>query len=446
MTFIGGTSKRGKMDQTPKIYTSLSKEKLIKKLLEKDKRIEELERELKKYKNANTPSSTLKYTKASTQGFRSKKGARHGAPKGHHANTQVLGNPIKIISVFAKECGHCHSKRIELTKYTKLRKIITINANVIGYLLYEARCLDCSRLTIPSYPDLPESGIYDKKILAIVCYLKIKGRMPFQVISEFMKHIMNIPMSGTTAYNIVKKISSKLKPEYEKIHLQIQQADVVGGDETSLSVQGINHWVWVFCTKLLTFFKIIKDRGGTIVEDVLGKTFQGSLVSDGWKTYGVYCRDYKVRHGRCWAHGKREIKFECKADYHDIYKWYGDIYKLVKKAKSYKKLETRKKYYEKCRLELKRWVASAKAYTKLRKLAQKIENGGDAWFTCILYPEIPMDNNESERSIRPFVIQEKIMGCLRSDEGMEVYEIMMSLFSTWQKQQKNPYYILQTLL
>ena len=45
--------------------------------------------------------------------------------------------------------------------------------------------------------------------------------------------------------------------------------------------------------------------------------------------------------------------------------------------------------------------------------------------------EIPIDNNEAERSIRPFVILRKIMGCLRSEIGMKNYEIMVSLISTW---------------
>ena len=71
--------------------------------------------------------------------------------------------------------------------------------------------------------------------------------------------------------------------------------------------------------------------------------------------------------------------------------------------------------------------------SNLRKLATKIENRGDKWLTCILYPELPMDNNEAERSLRPFVIIRKIIGCLRSEIGMKNYEIMMSLISTWQK-------------
>lgn len=87
-----------------------------------------------------------------------------------------------------------------------------------------------------------------------------------------------------------------------------------------------------------------------------------------------------------------------------------------------------------------------KAHKNLRKLAAKIQNGMDNWFTCILHPELPIDNNETERSLRPFVVIRKIIGCLRSELGKRNYEVMLSLISTWQKQQKNPFYMLQANL
>lgn len=57
-----------------------------------------------------------------------------------------------------------------------------------------------------------------------------------------------------------------------------------------------------------------------------------------------------------------------------------------------------------------------------------------------------MDNNEAERSLRPFVIMRKIIGCLRSEIGVRTHEVMMSLISTWEKQGKDIFYSLQQSL
>ena len=169
-------------------------------------------------------------------------------------------------------------------------------------------------------------------------------------------------------------------------------------------------------------------------------------MSDGWQTYTTYTKDNKVVHSRCWAHGLREVKFECKLKHPDLYGWYCDIYKMAEKGNAYKQEKRRLRMFEKCKGELAAWIATAKTHQNLRKIAGKIENGGDDWLTPILYPEVPLTNNESERSIRPFVIMGKIMGCLRSEAGKRVYETMMSLISTWEKQNKNVFYTLQTTL
>jgi len=57
-----------------------------------------------------------------------------------------------------------------------------------------------------------------------------------------------------------------------------------------------------------------------------------------------------------------------------------------------------------------------------------------------------MDNNEAERSLRLFVLIRKIIGCFRSEIGPKIYEIMMSLISTWEKQEKFIYTPLAAML
>jgi len=119
---------------------------------------------------------------------------------------------------------------------------------------------------------------------------------------------------------------------------------------------------------------------------------------------------------------------------------------MVKKGKAEPDEAGRHKWFEKCKAELERWITHAEAHQNLRKFATKMKNGGEKWFAPILYQELPLDNNEAERSLRPFVIIRKIIGCLRSEVGKRNYEVMMSLISTWQKQQKNALYMLEANL
>lgn len=415
--------------------------------LEKEK--EKLEKELKKYKNANTPSSANKHIMLDTQGLKAKNGAKRGAPKGHKGATLILPSPNVTIPVSTDNCLICKSSNIEPTGYVKKRIIICYQkAKVVikRYDQVEYRCLDGFHVFLAVHKDIPEKGLYDKTIQSLVNYYKFKARLPHNLVVDVMNNIHGVPMTDPTSLAITRRASEKLEPLYHDLENEIKQANVVGGDETSFSVNGINHWVWVFCNALLSLFKFKKERGGDIVEKTLGKDFQGKLVSDGWATYVLYSKKYGIELQRCWDHLKREVKFECEEKHPDLYNWCCDIYFMVKKGRKYKQEWRRHKAYDKCKSELAMLINHMKAHRNLRKLATKIENGKDYWFTTILHPELPMDNNESERSLRPFVLIRKIIGCLRSEIGKKNYEVMMSLISTWEKQQKNVFYTLQTSL
>ena len=430
-------------------YKDKTKEELIKELYDSYVKKEKLEKELKKYKNSNTPSSANKHIKLNTQGLKAKKFAKRGAPKGHNGATLILPSADRIVPVLAQKCCHCHSKNIEPTGYTKEKKIIClIKPKIIikKFKQQEVRCLDCHKLTLANHNDIPEKGIYDKTIQSLVNYYKFKARLPHNLIVDVMNNIHDVPMTAPTSLEITRRASDKLEPLYQELEKEIKLTDVIQGDETSHSVNGVNHWIWVFCNHLISLFKFKKERGGNIVEKTLGKDFKGKLVSDGWATYTSYTRNNKIVHQRCLAHLKREVKYECKKKHPHLYKWCCDIYFMIKKGKKYKQEKRRHDMYEKCKAELAMLISHMEAHQDLRKIATKIKNGGNNWLTCILHPELPMDNNEAERSLRPFVIIRKIIGCLRSKIGMKNYEIMMSLISTWQKQGKNAFYSLQTLL
>lgn len=426
-----------------------SKKEIIDDYIKLYKKNKKLENELKKYKNANTPSSANKHLKKITQGLKAKIGAKRGAPKGHKGFTLIL-DPTRIFDIIAKQCGYCYSRNVEPTGYVKKKKIVCLQkAKIIvkQYNLYEIRCLNCNRLTLARHKEIPKNGVYDKRILSLVNYLRFKSRLTHNRIVDFMNNVLGVPMTNPTSLNITNRVSRELEPEYQKLEVEVKELAVVNADETSHSVDGVNQWIWVFCNSWLSLFKFHPQRGGDIVEKTLGNEFTGKLVVDGWRTYKAYSEKHdKVLLQRCWDHGKREAEFECKKKHPDLYKWFCDIYYGVKRGKSYKQEKRRLDKYQWCKNQLKLWIGSASSRRSLRKFANKMENGGDDWFTCMLYPEVPMDNNEAERSLRPIVVLRKIIGCLRNNTGVRTHEIMMSLISTWEKQNKNVFYTLQNTI
>ena len=132
-----------------------------------------------------------------------------------------------------------------------------------------------------------------------------------------MQQQHGLPMSSATAFEITHRVSEDLKEEYENVIGQIRVSPVVNVDETSLKVDGVNYWLWVFVTSVCTLFVIRKSRGKKVLVEVLGSGFGGFIGCDGLGAYG----SFSDRLQRCWAHLLREAEALAK-DYVETEEFY----------------------------------------------------------------------------------------------------------------------------
>lgn len=426
----------------------LSKEELIKIILEQNKKIKRLEKELRKYKNPHTPSSKQSFDKPQAQGL--KVGRKNGKKSNHKGKTRALEEPTQTIEVttdFNPKTGNYNIE--ELDEYEE-RTIIDfeIEKTVKLYRIHYYRDIDTGEIFAATHPDLPDKGIFGKNTLAFANVLHYDYRVPFDGVANIFTNIFEIPMSAPTALDISNRVANKLSCKYNELNDELKNSKIVNGDETGSNQNGISEWLWGFFTPVIAFFVFFQKRGGEIIENVLGKNFKGILGCDGWSTYKVFSEKHGILLQRCWAHLIREVKHICKDvdGLNDAYIWICDIFGMVKKARKLKTKKLRKKKYVQLVAELDRWVQIYSCHNQTRDLVTLVKNGKEHWFTCVLYPEVEPTNNIAERGLRKFVILEKIMGCLRSEQGKKTTQIMMSLIGTWRLRGFNPYKELRAIV
>ena len=68
---------------------------------------------------------------------------------------------------------------------------------------------------------------------------------------------------------------------------RIRSSPVVHADETGWRENGRNGYVWTFSTPAERFF-LRRGRGKEVVDEVLGESFGGILVSDFYASYDHY--------------------------------------------------------------------------------------------------------------------------------------------------------------
>jgi len=413
------------------------------KKLEKEK--EKLEKELHKYKNAHTPSSQKRFEKVQVQGL--KVGRKKGKKSSHKGKTRKKEKGYKLVEVttnFNPSNGNTNIKQLDYYdefpvidfKITKIKRLFRCR-------YYED--LDTGEVFYATHPDIPERGIFGKSVEAFVNLLRWKCRVPFDKIAFTFTHVFDISMSTPTAWDICNRAADKVSPHYDKLRADIQKEKAVNGDETGAKRNGLPGWLWGFFSLTIALFVFDAKRGGDIVERILGKDFKGILGCDGWSTYKVFSKKAGVLLQRCWAHALRELKEICykkkKPDKSLVkaYEWLCEIFEKVKEARKIKSQEIREQLYMELVDELNMWIHVYKPYRILRKFVDKMENAENFWFTCVLHLEIEPTNNRAEKGIRDWVVLRKIIGCLRSEQGFRTTEIMMSLFSTWNLRNINPY-------
>ncbi len=426
-----------------------SKEELIDDYIELylKKEKEKLEKELHKYKNPNTPSAKQGFDKPQAQGI--PVGRKLGKKSGHEGKTRGADKPTTTIRVRATVNPSNGSINIvRMGEYED--RIITdfkIEKTIICYRVHYYRDLGTGEVFLASHPDLPDKGIFGKNVIALANFLHFEHRVTLKGVADFFTNVADIPMTAPTVMELCNRAVGKATPVYGGIHSKLQRSPAANADETGSNQNGRAEWLWGFFTPFLAFFVFFSQRGGDIVEKALYH-FKGILGCDGWATYKVFSEAHGILLQRCWAHLIREVKSICKdvEGLNEAYVWICDMFEEIKKLRKIKSKNIRKEGYEKLVAEMDRWVQIYYVHDGMKELVNKVKNGKEFWFTCVLYPEIEPTNNRAERGLRKFVVIEKIIGCLRSEQGKKRMQVMLSVFQTWRLQGLNPYRELRAIV
>jgi hypothetical protein len=237
---------------------------------------------------------------------------------------------------------------------------------------------------------------------------------------------------------MVTRAAKKFKSGYEDLKTQLSDEKHLHADESGWRCMGDNHWLWSFSNDKMSFYKIDRSRSQQVVEELLGKSYSGVLISD---FYGAYNK-LQCQKQKCWPHLMRDLR-ECKEKYSKSQ----EIIAFAQQAKRYfncgKKLQQDYESGKNIDTRLKRliaktenWMFKKYRHKELKRLCKRLIKYRNELYTFIKTGVDPT-NNHGEREIRPAVLMRKISYCNRSDQGRENQEILMSMVRTSEKRKIN---------
>ncbi|HIC88026.1 MAG TPA: IS66 family transposase, partial [Anaerolineae bacterium] len=327
------------------------------------------------------------------------------------------------------------------------------------HIYYDLNCL-CGHVTRqhphreanePIWADiaLGEWRLVGPMLCALILSLAYRMRMSRTKSREFLHDWLGIELSTGTIQRCVEESARACAPVEEQLVEEIIKSELLYADETTHKEGKTLLWLWVFVTRFSALY-FIGQRNSEIIENLLGQSHSGWLMSDGYQVYRRYANRL-----RCWAHLLRKAKgLEESLDREgrEFGKRTRELLETlmgaVYRAREGPPYEDLKKIHLHLLEEFRGLCefTRASSHGKTSALAGEFLNDWDAIFAVLSHPHLPLTNNEAERLLRHLVIMRRITYGTRSQNGTRALALLASVVETCRKRKVSPWdYLAQVI-
>jgi len=437
--------------KTPAELDKLSHEELLKYIKDLQKRLVKEKPKKNSNNSSIAPSTDMKKPK-NNQSLRENSDKKVGGQKGREGKTLTQRDkPDKIVEVEfnLKECKKCGSKLEDIEKELKERRQVLdlelskIESEITEYQSFSKICPVCGFENHDNnFPHLVAPHIsYGVNITAIVTYLSVSQYLPYNRIVSVMSNLFKVDISYGVIDKMIKRASILSEDEIAKITKVLGLSQIVGIDETGCKVNGEKYWHWAFQNDENTLIVANQSRGRKVINETFEEGFVNACVVH--DNYSSYNNLVAKKEQLCLAHKLRDLNYAIECDDTKVMK---DLKLLIQEAMIDHKedftLEQRyilKREYEKTLEDILEQEAIPKSETEKQLNSFKKAHEKNQIFTFLEHPNIPPDNNGSERAIRNVKVKIKVSGQFKSFQGAKDYASLRSIVDTSRKRGLNEF-------
>jgi transposase len=371
-----------------------------------------------------------------------------GRKRGHApANRPVPEHVDAEVDVPLGACPHCGGGVVDEdgTDEQYVVDIPPVQPHVTKYVNHHGRCKRCGRRVDSRHPDQTSTAkgaatvVLGPQVLAVSIDLKERVGVPYRKVVQVLMLCFHFQVSASALARAGQRIAQRCEPTYEALLGYLRQSAVVHADETGWYIANAPRkaWLWVFATpEGVTIYAIRLSRGGDVPSAILGETFDGTLVVDGWCVY----TSLGCPLAQCNAHLLRRCAELLEVQRGEAALFPEQVKQVLKQAIQLGRARD---------LVLEVWNerfwqrAVSGMEQQLAELLEPVQSDPDnqrfrkhlkahqAEVLRFLHdPAIAPTNSLGEREIRPAVIVRKISAGNRTETGAHVHEILASVTRT----------------
>jgi transposase len=311
-------------------------------------------------------------------------------------------------------------------------------------------------ITAPPVPKLIPKGLFSTGFWVHLLLEKFLFQRPLHRIRQVLS-LHGLSVSGGTLTGGLKRLGEVIQPLYAKILEQSRSANRWKMDETRWLVFaevagkiGKRWWLWVVVTQDTCAYLLDPSRSSDVPKNHLGEDAEGIVNADRFKAYKALGE--KIQIAFCWSHIRRDF-VRIRDGYPTLQgwadAWIERINALFHKNQERLQQKPNRDAFGQKDQALREAVAEMAQVRdqelgapSLHQAAQKtllsLRNHWAGATLFVEHPEVPMDNNESERCLRNPVIGRKNYHGSGSVWSGTLTAALFTLFQTLLKNQIDP--------
>ena len=402
-------------------------------------------------------------------------GGRQSLPD--HLPRETVEHDLSDDEKCCPECGE-ERQRIGCEKSEQLEFVPAV-LKVLEHVRWKYACRTCQEhVVVAPAPDKPiEKGLPGPGLLSAIVVGKYADHLPLYRLEDvFVRHGVELPRSTLCRWAL--QTSDILEPLYQLMIERVCSSKAIHTDDTPVPVldptlpKTRTARFWVYCGDYqhpYTVYDYTTSRRRDGPADFL-REFRGYLQADAFAGYdGIYAGG-RVKQVLCWAHARRKF-YEARTvqpePAHRALAYIGRLYAVEREAKALLGVEqpTNDKAWQSSHKqrhalrqqtslptlnELHDWMTEAKSRVLPKSpVGQAIGYVLPRWDGFIRYCEngaLSIDNNLSERMVRPIAIGRKNWMFLGSDNGGKAAAILYSIMASAKSNQVEPFAYVRDLL
>jgi transposase len=364
------------------------------------------------------------------------------------------------------KCPCCQEPMKESGLFDTSEKLETIPQQY--YIIRSKRpkfnCSNChgGMVNTPALPSIVPTSNYGDSLIIDVALSKYCDLIPMDRYSQIAHRNGLEDLPPQSLIGLTHHLANFLTPVYEKIKLEILADLVLRADETPHKMlegdETYNWYLWGFFSLRGCYFEAHNTRSGDVAIDFLKESLAKYLVTDGYSGYKRSIKEINKQFGRdimavyCNAHAFRYFRDSgdtWKEETEPILKIYGEIYDLEEQRKNGVaeklsldgQLQLRQNMlplFEKIKKYCEEQKDESMAESSFKKSLGYFLNHYDGLTVCTSNIYIPLDNNLSEREMRPPVVGRKTWIGTHSKRGALTAAILFSLVQSCKINNVNP--------